>query len=621
VLHARVVFSMRGDGEIFVRSVVRTLPRAKLKEFVTELASGVGIEGDIADVETGDPADTKDPFRVSFTMRAKGFLDWAAAQSRVKVPLVLTASLASDKDREGLHHLFLGSPTGRRLHASIELPAGYEATPPQPVRVSRAGVTYTASYKVDGRRLIADRASEITARDIPESAFGEYAAVVTATEADTGQRFLVRGTVSGIPAIPADMTADEAYKAGRSAWDAHRYDAAAALYKRSTELAPKMGDAWIALGLAYNKLDKADEAVAALQKQIDLDPYNKRVYSDLGAVLRKAGRKDEAIKAYTHQTELNALDGDAFRELGVLYLDAGRTAEALAPLEKASALLPRNAWIHADLVSAYLKSKQPDKARQAVDRLIDAKPGPDAAQYAAWQMAEHEFDLTRAEDLARASEKEYVARFSNLTLQTITDQSFSDLERLAWAWDAIGWIDFQRGKLTEADAYVSAAWQIIGDADVAFHFGQINEKRGKLADALSYYLTAQALSSKPTADVIAHVKKLAGGGDLPKMLESARQSVPIGRSFPLRATARGTAAYLVIVDGTRKAVDARFAVGSADLKGLEAQIKTVALPVLFPTDAPIRIPLGLGVACTAAASDACHGFVDYPKRVKVGSSE
>ena len=376
-----------------------------------------------------------------------------------------------------------------------------------------------------------------------------------------------------------------------------------------------MGDAWIALGLAYDQLGKHDEAAAAIQKQIDLDPYNKRVYSDLGGVLKNAGKNELAIKAYARHTELNALDGDAFKELGLLYVDTDKDAEAIAALEKAIDLLPRDAWVPASLVHLYLITKQPEKASKAVDRALDRKPNAEAREYMAWQMAQHGLDLARAEELARGAEKDFLTEFRNLDLKTVTQRNLDHVDRLAWTWDAIGWIDFQRGKLTEADAYVRAAWQLIGDVDVAYHLGQICEKRDKLADAMNYYLTAQALDATPAADLVARVKTLAGGGDLPKMLESARRMAPLERSFQVGPGPSGTAAFLAIVDNSRKAVDVRFASGDDSLKPPAAEaLRSMTLPVLIPTDAPVRIPLGLRVQCRTTA---CGGFVEFPKRIKL----
>jgi hypothetical protein len=274
--------------------------------------------------------------------------------------------------------------------------------------------------------------------------------------------------------------------------------------------------------------------------------------------------------------------------------------------------------VPANLAEAYIRTKQPEKARDALDRLMTRTPNADVRSYMSWQMAQNGFDLDRADALARGAERDLLAGLHNVELSSVTETRFDHVDRLGWAWDAIGWIAFQRGNLTEADTYVRAAWQMLGDPDVAFHLGRVSEKRDKLADAMNYYLTAQAFDSKPSADLVARVKKLAGGGDLPKMLESARQMAPLEHSFPVSGPQTGEARFLAIVDNTRKAIDVRFNSGDPGLKPLAQQaLRSVVLPVLFPSDTPARIPVGLRVKCV---DGRCGGLVEFPKRVKIATA-
>jgi len=397
---------------------------------------------------------------------------------------------------------------------------------------------------------------------------------------------------------------------------AKRYETAGDLFKRATEVAPKMGDAWIGLGLAYNKLGRYDEAAAAIQKQIDLDPYNKRAHGDLGLVFKNAGKTDEAIKAYARQTELNALDGSAFKELGSLYVDDGRDTDAIPVLEKALGLLPRDAWVPANLVTAYLETKQPEKAQQAVARVLERDPNAAVREYVGWQLAQHGIDLARAEELSRDAEKRFVDDLRGLeTTKSVTATTLEYVERLGWTWDAIGWIDFQRGQYDEADGYLEAAWHLLGVPEIAYRLGQVCAKRDKLADAMSYYLTAEALNSAPPPDLVARVKKLAGGGDLPLMLKSARQSAAAERALMLGPSAdTGVAYFLAIVDGTRKALDVTFLSGAEALRPLaDGAVRKAVFPVLLRAGSPARVAVRVHVVCSAGV---CRGGIESPLRAR-----
>jgi tetratricopeptide (TPR) repeat protein len=617
VLSAKATYTLRGDSELVFRAIVRAAPSSALKDVVTAVAGENGLDGDISDVSTTDPGETTNPFVITFHMRKRGYLDWAAPQSEMAGLPTIKLGYSRDEDRKDMDRIPLGSPRTVRLHASVELPPGYDIDAPQPVKGTKAGLAYSSTYRADGGRLFLDRELVVDAKDVPASSFGEYSALAVMAAADAAQRFKVRGHAIGAPEVPADATADEIYSAAYSAYEAKRYDVAVTLWKRNTEMAPKMGSAWDALGLAYGKLKKYDEAAAAIQQQIALDPYDRRAYKDLGGVLKDAGKKEAAAAAFAKHAELNTLDGDAFKELGQIYNSLNRFPEAAAALEKAAGLLKKDPWVHADLASAYLRMKEVDKARRAIETVMAASPDVALRTKVAWQLAEAGVDLDRADELARGAEKEIGDATQRLDLKSLGRDHLDLVERLAWLWDTLGWIQFQKGNSADAERYVHAAWQLAGQPDVAFHLGQIYEKRSRLADALSFYLTAQALTSNPTSGMIAHVKKLSGGGALPIMLQSAKQMAPADRMFTVPDKGDAGAAYfLAIVGSDRRPLEVRFSTGSENLHALgETALKRVGYPVEFPADSPVRLVLGIRLTCDAQR--ICRGIVDYPWRVEL----
>lgn len=617
VLTAKVTYTLRGDSEVLVRTIVRAAPRSALKDIVAALAAENGLDGDISEASASDPAETAKPFQLTFQVRQRGYLDWAASLSDLQGLPTVKLGFTKDEERKDLERIYLGSPKKIHLHATVELPPGYDIDAPQAVNGTKAGLSYSAAYRVEGRKLLLDRELALEARAIPASAFGEYSSLAAMVQADVAQRFKVHGHVSATPDVPPDATADEVYKAAYAAYEAKRYDAAVALWKRNTEIAPKMGSAWDALGLAYDQLKKYDEAAAAIQKQIDLDPYDKRAYGDLGLVLKEAGKKEASAKAYAKHVELNGLDGSALKELGFLYNDLDRFADAVPALERAAGLLPKDAWVQAQLVSAYLHLKDVEKGKRAVDRVMALSPNVAVRVKVAWELAEAGVDLDRAADLARAAEKEIVGATERLDMTSLTSRHVDLVERLAWVWDALGWIDFQQGKLAEAQRYVNGAWDIEGKAEIAFHLGQIHEKREHLADALSFYLTAQAMSSQPTPAMIAHVKKLSGGGDLSLMLPSAKRVALEGRTFKVAAEGGvGEAYFLAIVNSDSRPVEVRFSTGSENLRTSgEKALSEALFPVEFPADSPVRLALGIRLQCVRER--VCMALLDYPSRVEL----
>jgi len=190
------------------------------------------------------------------------------------------------------------------------------------------------------------------------------------------------------------------------------------------------------------------------------------------------------------------------------------------------------------LGSAYVEIKNADKARHAFDRALEIESTAAMWTKVSWQLAKGGIDLDRAEELGRKSETQIAADTAALDFKSLTDHHLAEMETLAWTWDALGWIRFQRGDLANAEEYTRAAWLLGGHASTASHLGQIAQKRDTLADALSFYLTAQAISDHPTADMVDRVKRLAGGGDLKLMLDTAKRMAPSDRSSGSRRNGR-----------------------------------------------------------------------------------
>src|SRR6185503_9569646 len=100
VLSAKGTMAFRGDAEIVLRSAVRMIPRTSLSDFVAAMAKAAGMDGEFSDASTSDPADTQEPFRISFSVRRKGTLNWAAERSDLKLPMKLELENDPQADRK-----------------------------------------------------------------------------------------------------------------------------------------------------------------------------------------------------------------------------------------------------------------------------------------------------------------------------------------------------------------------------------------------------------------------------------------------------------------------------------------------------------------------------------------
>lgn len=597
-LTATVTFSLSGDGELLVRSLLRALPRESLKGFVSGLAKTFGLTGDFSDEATSDPAATRQPFQITAKMRQSDVLNWAAATSEMRTLPTLSVPYEKEDQRRAGVALELGSPHRMILTTSLDLPAGYELRAPTNVTVG-SGPTYASRYVVAGSRLTIEREFTRDIRSLEPARFGEYSALVNAIHGDLAQTVKIRAATAGVPVIPADATATALYAAGFNAYGAKNFDAAVAIWTRATELDPKMVNAWNALGIVYDERRDYDKAVSAYLKVLALDPYDKRTHRDLGRTYRHAGRFDEGVTSLLKHLEINPVDGDALRDLGEAYLDLDRFADAATALEKASVLGKFDAWGYALLGDAMVRSKQEAKASAAFDRAIELSARPMIWSKISWVLADVGVDLDRAQALALQTEKQAASTMQNADAASVDAARLDLMQRLAWAWDALGMVALRKGALDEAERYARGAWTLGRHADMAFNLARVYEKRNRMTDALNYYLVAFAISRRPTPEMQAAVKRLVPTEDrMTALLDGARGQALSLMRLPDKGPA-GRAQFTAIVGPDRRVIDVRYTDGDVGLKTLEASLRQVRPDVDLPSAAVPRVAITLYTACSA----------------------
>jgi tetratricopeptide (TPR) repeat protein len=595
-LTATVTFSLSGDGELLARSLLRTLPREAVKEFVRGLAETFGLKGDFSDETAGDPAATGQPFQITAKLRESDVLNWAAATSAMRTLPSLSVPYEKDEERRGNVALEFGSPHRLILSSSIELPPGYELQAPANVTTG-TGPTYSSRYLVDGRRVTIEREFSRTVRALEPERFGEYAAMVNAVKSDLAQTVKIRAAKVGVPVIPADATALALYAAGFNAHRAKNFDAAITIWTRATELDPKMVNAWNALGLTYDEKKQYDKAIAAYQKVLEIDSYDKRTHRDLGRTYEHAGRPDDAVKSFLKHLELNPVDGDALRGLGDSYLQLGRYAEAADALEKVSVVGKLDAWGFTLLGEALVRSNQRAKASAAFEHAIELSPKPQIWAKISWVLADVGVDPDWARTLALQTETQVASTMLNVNAAGVDAARLDLMERLAWAWDALGMVALRKGALEEAERYGFAAWTLGRQPLMAFNLARIYERRGQMTDAVNYYLAAYAISREPSSAVRAAVKRLVPTEDrLPALLDGARGFALSLISLPEKGPP-GRARFAAIVGPDRRVIDLRFVDGDDSLRILDESLRRVRPHVDLPSPIVTRVAITLYAAC------------------------
>ncbi len=116
-------------------------------------------------------------------------------------------------------------------------------------------------------------------------------------------------------------------------------DALAAL-RKTLELQPDNGDAWLYLGMVHSDRQEPDDAVEAFQQAITLGKDGPKLRSRLAEAFADAGNYQAAAGELQHAVELDPLSAESFFRLGVALDNLKKYEEAVAAFEKAIDLAP-----------------------------------------------------------------------------------------------------------------------------------------------------------------------------------------------------------------------------------------------------------------------------------------
>ena len=103
-----------------------------------------------------------------------------------------------------------------------------------------------------------------------------------------------------------------------NAFNAAKYEEAAANWRRALELEPDNRDALDSLGAVYHILGRDDDAATALQRALEIKP-DSDVYNNLGTVRFYQGRFEDSVALFEKSVALNANLYDRWSNLGDAY--------------------------------------------------------------------------------------------------------------------------------------------------------------------------------------------------------------------------------------------------------------------------------------------------------------
>ncbi len=588
-LEARVHYEFRGDTELYLRTLFRRIPRNKWPEFLKQMNTYSGLSGEVSEINTTDPAATREPFKLDYKVEAPTFLDWSRKKSELVLPLAqITMADADDDDPDPVQ---VGSPVEYVYRIRIEFPAKYTETAPLPFSMKRDYGHYEAGYKVDGNVFTAERTLITSMNELPAARASDYIAFRRAILADAEQKLQIDGN----------------------------YNTAIELLQKVVAADPKHKTAWMDLGRGYMLLRQTDKAVDAFKKQAEQNPYDEYAFSAIGWAYTTDRKYDLAAEAFNKAIEINPLSLYAHAALGGMYQESHQYGKAVPELEKAVSLKSDDASLQISLGDAYLNTGQDDKALAAFDRAVSISATPDVWNNIAYQLSVKNAHLDRAQQYAESAVTAVANASRNLSLDQLSDRDLLIPSQLDANWDTLGWVYFARGNMDKAQKYVKSAWVLGQHGEVGDHLAQIYQKMGRKDDAIRTY--AQSLSGiRPTGETRTRLATLVGGdGKVTPAVEQHRlelqqlRTVTLGKIAPLT----GTADFFVLLassSGGTKIEAARFVSGEEKLKPLTENLRSSKIDFAFPDDVPAKI-LRRGTLSCSKDSRQCEFVMTLPEDV------
>jgi len=152
------------------------------------------------------------------------------------------------------------------------------------------------------------------------------------------------------------------------------YPAAEAGFQQVLKASPNHIGALGNLGVVYSRTSRPDKAIAVYRRALRIAPQDRGLMLNLGLTYIKQESFTDALPLFGKLAAADRSNLQARELLTTCQLNTGRVAAAIQGLESLRKEDPNPAFVLYMLGIAYLKNKEPEKARSALDELVATSP-------------------------------------------------------------------------------------------------------------------------------------------------------------------------------------------------------------------------------------------------------
>lgn len=543
LLKGHMDVTLRGDDEISMRQVLRQVAPGQWDQVSQYYSGAEGFGGTTSHTEADGPEKTREPLRMHYDYERPDFGDKDNFKIVPLFPLIFLP--AGEMKEAPKKELDLGGRRTETAVSTIHLPEGYGADLPDAVHVKTTFASFDKIYRIEGGTLIAERKLEVLQAKLPAGDWQVYRKFHADTLGD-GETWIQltsnerHAGVKGPPAagennpVAAELVrqADAAERAGDWSTARAKVDAARSVYEKQAYL-------WSNYGYLAAHDEQYTEAIADYQKELKLYPNEFNVYGLLAEAQLRSGKKVDAMATMRALLKLEPKNAAAALGLAGMLSSERDMAGAATVLQEAAKASPENKLLQEQMGSALLKSGKRDEGLAAIRAALEGASEPGILNDGAYLLAEEKTDLPLAERSCLQAVQTLEGESAEATVGGANVHSFQHVMALLAAWDTLGWIYYNEGKLALAEEYVRASWRTGTSTVVGEHLGMILEKEEKREEALRVYELAQA-GSKWSArageveQVKAAVQRLRAEGVRSSVGDRSIQALQEERTFRVK---------------------------------------------------------------------------------------
>jgi tetratricopeptide (TPR) repeat protein len=514
ILKGHFVSSTQGSLAIVFRSAFRSLPQAKWQELAQSISHGQGFAGQVSNVEVTGIDDTEKPLRISYDYERRNYSDFE--DLKISPPMPPTGlSLREDPGDPNdplPKEIFLGEPADLHFHAKIKLPQGFGAILPSNATVHTDFIDYSSSMSIEGSILRADRKISSKKDSLPQTRrpdFLKFGREVYDSEISMvrlqrpGRKFendSADDTGNTITLNQEGMDDAKLFEQARNSLVSGRHEAAERTLKQLIQKNPSYPNAHAMLATVYMARNQQDRVADEFDKEFTGNPEAVMSYRMYAGYLTSQRRFKEARAVWARCVKNLPQIADAWQSMAEVdgYLE--NYPNAITEIKKAIELDPDSSTSQLTYGNLLLKSGEKEKGFEILLKGVADDPKADFLNTTAYEMADMDYRLDKAEELAKQAVTSLEAETTRIQLGNITSFDLRRMPSLSAYWDTLGWVYFKEGKLEDAQRYLRAAWELSPRDVIASHVNKAYEKAGKVSPAANkgYEKTQELRSARLT---------------------------------------------------------------------------------------------------------------------------